>query len=168
MAFWGPNGLFSRVGIRLKNSFGVNSYSATTFIFHVSFNSDIWYFLSFVAIFCFLISYFLGQGNFQKLFWCLTIKLKTLIFCTSFNYNFCFDLILGSFWAILGVKMTLKNCFRVYLYRRTTFIFSVSFNSDFWFWLNFDGIFYFLGSWRAYLESGYKTVLGSTHVFKQL
>ena len=29
--------------IRLKNSFGVYSYSATTFIFFVSFNYDIWF-----------------------------------------------------------------------------------------------------------------------------
>ena len=44
---FGPKCAILSVTIRFRNCFGVYSYSATTFIFYVSFNSDIWFWLDF-------------------------------------------------------------------------------------------------------------------------
>ena len=48
---FGPKCAILSVTIRFRNCFGVYSYSATTFIFYVSFNSDIWFWLNFGVVF---------------------------------------------------------------------------------------------------------------------
>ena len=62
--------------------------------------------------------------------------------------TFEFDLILGSFftfWGPNGVGVGFENCFGVYSCSWKTFIFCVFFNSNFWFWINFEIIFHFGG-----------------------
>ena len=61
LSFWGPNGLVWGVGVGFDKCFGVYSCSWTTFIFYVSFNSGIWFWLNVGVIF-----YFLGHNG---LFW---------------------------------------------------------------------------------------------------
>ena len=95
------------------------------------------------------------------------------------------DLILGSFWAFgwpkcfcfFGVRVRFKNCLWFYSCSWTTFIFYVSFNSDFWCWPNFLFVCLFLGLFMDFwgptglfwgLGSGRKTVFGSTHIVQQL
>ena len=51
LTFWDPNGLFFGVRVWFDNCFGVYSFSWTTLIFFVSFNSDIWFWLNFYVIF---------------------------------------------------------------------------------------------------------------------
>ena len=56
---------------QVKNLFGVYFYSATTFIFYVSFISDIRFglILGLFWLFGALIGYFFGHSNFKKMFW---------------------------------------------------------------------------------------------------
>ena len=65
---------------------------------------------------------------FSTLFWGLLIKLKKIIFCASFNFNFGFWPKSGSFcgfWGpngpFLGVRVRFKYCFGVYSCFWTTF-----------------------------------------------
>ena len=99
----------------------------------------------FFLLFLALMGYLWGQGMIQKLICGLLLYL-------ILTFDFDFDLILGSFfnflcttgqflgwpyWAIFGVWAGYQNSFTVSSCSWTTFIFFVSFNSDFWFWLSF-------------------------------
>ena len=80
--------------------FEVYSCSWTTFIFFVSFNFDIWFWLNFGVIFYFLgpNGLFLALGKGSKKFWGSTHVVEQLLFCMlSAILAFDFDLIFGSF-----------------------------------------------------------------------
>ena len=97
--------------------------------------------------------YFFWLWWFSKLFWGSLIKLQFFLFSLLPSIvTFVFDLNLGYFglfWGpnglFLAVRVRFKNCFGVCSYCWTTFIFYVSFNSDFLFWLKFGVLFDFLG-----------------------
>ena len=69
--FLGPQWATFGVGVGINNGFKVSSCSWTTFIFYVSFNSDIWFWFNFGVILTFWgpNRLFLGSGKSSKLFW---------------------------------------------------------------------------------------------------
>ena len=105
--------------------------------------------------------YFFGRLNFQKLLLGVLIKLKTFIFCASFNFNFCFWVKSLSFWAfwgpnglVLGVRVRFKTVLgSTHVVEQLLFsLLSPIVNFDFH--LILGSLFYFLGPLRANLGSG--------------
>ena len=99
--FLGPKWAIFRVGVRFKNCLRVSLNTATTFIFYVSFNSDIWFRLYFGVIFAYWDpdGLFLGSRYFSKTFLGSDHKAEKLLFSVLPSITtFVFDLILGSFW----------------------------------------------------------------------
>ena len=135
--------------------FVVYSYSATNFIFLFSWNFDIWFCLDFGVVLDFWDSnglFFFGCDDFQNCFGVLSLISNFLFSLLPSILPFVFDLNLGYFgffggpnWLFLVVRVRFKNCFVVCSYCWTTFIFCVSFNSDFLFWPKFGVVFDFLG-----------------------
>ena len=115
--------------------------SWTTFIFYVSFNSEIWFWLTFGGHF-FIFGgphgLFLGFGvGLKNCFEVYLYSWTILSMYVSVNSDICFCLILGyflTFWGphglFLGFAVGFKNCFGVYSYSWTILILYVSVNSD--------------------------------------
>ena len=104
LTFWGQNGLILGVGIGLKNCFRIYSCSWATFIFYVSLNSGIWFWLNIGFIFDFLgpNRLFFGVGvEFENCFVVYSCSCSTFILYFSVNSGISFCLILGSFFGVL-------------------------------------------------------------------
>ena len=138
--------------MRSKNYLEVYSYIQATFIFHVSFFYYFWHSLMFGLCWHFwgLLWIFFGVGWGSKAG--LRSHYKYLKFnCSRFpsKLTFIFHLILessGLFWVkkgIFGVRSRFGNCYGVYSWILTTFVFYLWLNSDaivqFHFFLRRDG-----------------------------
>ena len=157
----GPQGAGFWVGKRFKNCSGVYSCRWTTFIFYVSFNSDIWFWLNFVIFltFCLGSTYVVQQLSFSMFPLILTFE---------------FDLIFRSFWlfgALMGYFFEDLDGVKKLSYIVEQISFSM-FPSIliFDFYLILGSFFSFWGPNGLFLRlgKGLNTVLGSTHMVEQL
>ena len=147
-----------------SQSIWVYSYSATTFIFDDSFNSNFWFLLHLGVNLFFgaLMGFFLGWGMVRKLFWGQPLYLNNFHFLcflefwrlilTEFWVNF---ILFGALWAIFGVGVGFENCIGVHSCTWTTFIFYASFRSDIFDFDSMSGSFLtFWGPNGLFLGSG--------------
>ena len=117
--FWSPSGLSLGSRLDQKKCFVVYSCSWSTFIFYVSFNSDIWFWFNFGSFFTFWDSngLFLGSMWGSKTVFESTHVVEQLSFSLiPWILTFEFDLIFGSFfchfWALMWSFFTLY----IYIY----------------------------------------------------
>ena len=160
--FFGAQGTIFGVGEVLMNCFWVYSCSWTTSILYVSVNSYICFssilgsFWHFRVMFSFfgpqLTILGIVEGFTYCFFWSTHVveQLSYCMFPSFLVFDFyligvIFDF-LGPYTGLfLGLSKSSKNCFGFYSSSLTTFICSVFFNSDIWFWLHFGVIFDVLG-----------------------
>ena len=97
LTFWGPNGLLFGVAVGFIKCFGVYLCSWTTFMFYVSFKSDLLFWLNFGVNFYFSGPYWAISVWFQNCFGVSSCSWTTFIFYVSFYSDIWFWLNLGSF-----------------------------------------------------------------------
>ena len=76
------------VGVGFDNCFGVYSYCWISFIFYVSFNSDLWIWLNFGVLFTFFgpNGLFFGLELVRQLFWGLPMQLNNCYLLCFFQF----------------------------------------------------------------------------------
>ena len=95
------------VGVDLKNCFGLCSCSWITFIFFVSFNSDLWIWVTFGVLYYFLgpLWAIIGVGvGFDNCFGGYLFSWTTFLFFVSFNSDMRFWLNSGVFFTFWGLN----------------------------------------------------------------